>query len=158
MRKEIIIFLVMLCILFVAGCAENGSSEEPAPSTPIEEPVEEAVEEAVEEVDNGEVTGEEEETVTVPESEQNETGAKAEIVDVEIRDYKYIPESLNVNVGQTVRWTNYDSVLHDVVGSGIESEYLRQGETFTYTFEQEGTYDYICTIHPWMEGEVIAEA
>ncbi|MDD3247206.1 MAG: cupredoxin family copper-binding protein [Methanosarcina sp.] len=150
MRKEIIIFLVMLGILFVAGCAENGGSEEPAPSTPVEEPVKE--------VDTGEVAGEEEETVTVPESEQNETGAKTEIVDVEIRDYKYIPESLNVNVGQTVRWTNYDSVLHDVVGSGIESEYLRQGETFTYTFEQEGTYDYICTIHPWMEGEVIAEA
>jgi len=139
----------MLGLLFVAGCAENGGSEEPAPSTPVEEPVEEG--------DTGEVAGEEE-TVTIPESEQNETGAKAEIVDVEIRDYKYIPESLNVNVGQTVRWTNYDSVLHDVVGSGIESEYLRQGETFTYTFEQEGTYDYICTIHPWMEGEVIAEA
>lgn len=153
MRKEILILLVMLGVLFVAGCAENGGSEEPAPSTPVEEPVEETVEE----VDNGEVAGGEE-TVTLPEAEQNETGKEAEIVDVEIRDYKYIPESLTVNVGQTVRWTNYDNVLHDVVGSGIESEYLEQGETFTYTFEQEGTYEYICTIHPWMEGEVIVEA
>jgi len=138
----------MFGVIFVAGCAENGDSEEPAPSTPVEEPVEE--------VDNGDVAGEEE-SVTVLESEQNETGAKAEIVDVEIRDYKYIPESLTINVGQTVRWTNYDTVVHDVVGSGIESEYLKQGEIFTYTFEQEGTYEYICTIHPWMEGEVIAE-
>lgn len=153
MRKEIIIFLVMLGMLFVAGCAENGGSEEPAPSTPVEVPVEDPVEEA----DNGEVVGGEE-TVTVPEVEQNETGAETEIIDVEIRDYKYIPDSLTVNVGQTVRWTNYDTVLHDVVGSGIESEYLKQGETFTYTFEQEGTYDYICTIHPWMEGEVIVGA
>jgi len=148
-RKEIIIFLVILGVLFVAGCAENGGQEDPAPSTPVEETVEEA--------DNGEVAGGEE-TVTVPEAEQNETGAGAEVIDVEIRDYKYIPESLTVNVGQTVRWTNYDTVLHDVVGSGIESEYLKQGETFTYTFEQEGTYEYICTIHPWMEGKVIAEA
>ncbi|WP_440948728.1 cupredoxin domain-containing protein [Methanosarcina sp. T3] len=149
MRKEIIIFTVMLGVLFVAGCAENGGSEEPVPPTPVEVPVEE--------VDNGEVAGEEE-NVTVPEAEQNETGAEAEIVDVEIRDFKYIPESLTVNVGQTVRWTNYDTALHDVVGSGIESEYLKQGETFTYTFEQEGTYDYICTLHPWMEGKVIVGA
>jgi plastocyanin len=148
-RKEIIIFLVILVVLFVAGCAENGESEGSAPSTPVEE--------TVEEVDNEEVAGGEE-TVTVPEAGQNETGAEAEIIDVEIRDYKYVPESLTVNVGQTVRWTNYDNVLHDVVGSGIESEYLKQGETFTYTFEQEGTYDYICTIHPWMEGKVIVEA
>ena len=148
MRKEIIIFLVMLGVIFVAGCAENGGSEEPAPSTPVEETVEEA--------DNEEVAGGEE-TVTVPEAEQNVTGTEAEIVDVEIRNYKYIPESLTVNVGQTVRWTNYDTVLHDVVGSGIESEYLQKGETFTYTFEEEGTYQYICTIHPWMKGEVITE-
>jgi len=157
-KKEIIIFLVMLGVLFVAGCAENEGSEESAPSTPVEDPVPSTpVEDPVEEADNGEVTGGEE-TVTVPETEQNETGVGAEIIDVEIRDYKYIPESLTINVGQTVRWTNYDTVLHDVVGSGIESEYLKQGETFTYTFEQEGTYDYICTIHPWMEGEVIVGA
>ncbi|WP_048066247.1 cupredoxin domain-containing protein [Methanosarcina acetivorans] len=148
MKKEIIIFLVILGMLFVAGCAENGGPEDPAPSTPVEE--------TVEEMDNGEVSGGEE-TVTVPEAEQNETGA-SEIIDVEIRDYKYIPDSLTVDVGQTVRWTNYDTVLHDVVGSGIESEYLKQGETFTYTFEQEGTYDYICTLHPSMEGKVIVGA
>jgi plastocyanin len=55
-------------------------------------------------------------------------------------------------------WTNNDTVLHDVVGSGIESDYLQKGEKFSYTFEEEGTYPYICTIHPWMEGEVIVEA
>jgi len=135
-RREIIIFLIIFGVLFAAGCAENGGSEEPVPSTPAEE------------VDN-EGAGGVEETVTEAESE---------IIDVEIRDYKYIPQNLTVKVGQTVRWTNNDTVLHDVVGSGIESEYLQKGETFTYTFEEEGTYQYICTIHPWMEGEVIVEA
>ena len=144
MRKKIIIFLIIFGVFFAAGCADNGDSEEPAPSTPVEE------------VNNGEIAGEEE-TVTIPEAGQDETGAETEIVDVEIRDYEYIPERLTIEVGQTVRWTNYDTVPHDVVGSGIESEYLQQGEIFTYTFDQEGTYEYICTIHPWMEGEVIAE-
>lgn len=129
MRKGIIIFLIVAGVFFAAGCAENGVPDEPAPSTPVEE------------ADNGEITEEE-----------------TEIVDVEIRDFEYVPQNLTVKVGQTVRWTNYDDVPHDVVGSGIESEYLQRGEIFTYTFEQEGTYDYICTIHPWMEGEVIVEA
>lgn len=135
MRKEIIIFLIIFGVLFVAGCAENGDSEEPTPSTPAKG------------VSAGEIEG----------TEGNVTAAENSIVDVEIRDYKYTPQNLTVKVGQTVRWTNKDTVLHDVVGSGIESEYLQKGETFTYTFEETGTYQYICTIHPWMEGEVIAE-
>ncbi|WP_229390311.1 cupredoxin family copper-binding protein [Methanosarcina sp. DH2] len=135
MKKEIIIFLIILGVLFAAGCAENGNSDEPSPSTPAEE------------VDNGEAAG----------TEETVTGAESEIIDIEIRDYKYIPQNLTVKVGQTVRWTNNDTVLHDVVGSSIESEYLQKGETFTYTFEEVGTYQYICTLHPWMEGEVIAE-
>ncbi|KKH50428.1 hypothetical protein EO93_07595 [Methanosarcina sp. 1.H.A.2.2] len=122
-------------MLFVAGCADNGVSEEPVPSTPVDR------------VDNEGAAGNEE---TVTEINSN-------IVDVEIRGYKYIPQNLTVKVGQTVRWTNNDTVLHDVVGSGIKSEYLQKGETFTYTFEEEGTYEYICKIHPWMAGEVIAE-
>ena len=135
MRKEIIIFLIIFGVLFVAGCAENGDLEEPAPSTPVEG------------VSAGEIEG----------TEESLTAAENSIVDVEIRDYKYTPQNLTVKVGQTVRWTNKDTVLHDVVGSGIESEYLQKGETFTYTFEEAGTYQYMCTIHPWMEGEVIAE-
>jgi plastocyanin len=134
-RKEIIIFLMILGMFFVAGCADNGASEEPVPSTPSGG------------VDNEGIAG----------TGEPLTGAAAEIVDVEIRGYKYIPQNLTVKVGQTVRWTNNDTVLHDVVGSGIESEYLQKGEAFTYTFEEVGTYQYICTVHPWMEGEVIAE-
>jgi plastocyanin len=134
--RKAIIFLIILGMFFAAGCAENGNSDEPSPSAPAEE------------VDNGEVAG----------TEEAATGAESGIVNIEIRNYKYTPQNVTVKVGQTVRWTNNDTVLHDVVGSGIESEYLQKGETFIYTFEEEGTYQYICTIHPWMEGEVIVEA
>jgi plastocyanin len=135
-KREIIIFLIIIGIFFAAGCAQKGGSEKPTSSTPAEE------------VDNGGVT----------ETEEAVTGVKPEIINVEIRDYKYIPQNVTVKVGQTVRWTNNDTVLHDVVGSGIKSDYLQKGERFTYTFKEEGTYQYICTIHPWMEGEVIVEA
>lgn len=134
-KKEIIIFLIILGVFFAAGCVDNRDSDEPAPSIPLEE------------VDNGGATG----------TEETGTGTGSDIVNVEIRNYKYIPQNITIKVGQTVMWTNNDTVLHDVVGSGIESDYLQKGEKFTYTFEEEGTYPYICTIHPWMKGEVIVE-
>ncbi|MCD4822153.1 MAG: hypothetical protein K8R11_08830, partial [Methanococcoides sp.] len=40
----------------------------------------------------------------------------------------------------------------------FDSGTLAKGESFIMTFEEAGTYDYICTIHPWMEGTVIVEA
>jgi plastocyanin len=61
-----------------------------------------------------------------------------------IRDFKYIPHNLTVKVEQTVRWTNYGSASHDVVGSGIKSEYLEKEKTFSYTFEKGGTYQLLC--------------
>lgn len=136
MRKEIIIFLVILGVFFAVGCVDKGDSDEPVPSTPVEE------------VNNGGGAG----------TEETVTGSGSQIIDVEIKNYKYIPQNVTVKIGQTVRWTNNDTVLHDVVGSGIESDYLQRGEKFTYTFEEEGTYQYICTLHPWMEGEVIVGA
>ncbi len=27
--------------------------------------------------------------------------------------------------------------------------------SFTVTFEQQGTYDYFCALHPWMTGQVV---
>lgn len=134
MRKKLIIFLIILGVFFAAGCVEKGGSEEPVPSTPVEE------------VDNGGAAG----------NEETVTGIN--IVNVEIRNYKFVPQNITVKAGQTVRWTNNDTVLHNVIASGIESDYLQKGEKFTYTFEEEGTYQYKCTAHPWMEGEVIVEA
>lgn len=135
MRKEIIIFLIILGVFFAVGCVQKEGSGEPSPSTPAEE------------VDNGGGAG----------AEQTAAEAGSGIGNVVIRNYKFEPQNLTVKVGQTVRWTNNDTVLHDVVGSGIESNYLQKGEAFTYTFEEEGTYPYKCTVHPWMEGEVIVE-
>lgn len=139
MKKAIIVFLIVVGVIFAAGCTDNGKPGAPA-ATPAEE-----------------VKGVVKENVTGSEAGQNDTAAETKVIDVEIRDFKYSPQNLTVKVGQIVRWTNYDSARHDVVGSGIKSEYLEKGETFSYTFEKEGTYQYICSLHPWMEGEVIAQ-
>ncbi|HKG32049.1 MAG TPA: plastocyanin/azurin family copper-binding protein [Nitrososphaeraceae archaeon] len=41
--------------------------------------------------------------------------------------------------------------------NGLEGEYPGSGNTFTVKFEKQGTYDYLCILHPWMTGSVIVK-
>ena len=76
----------------------------------------------------------------------------------------YVPSSITINPGKQVTWVNEDSAFHSVT-SGFydaptnlfDSGYLDPFESFTVTFEESGTYDYFCTLHPWMDGQVIVE-
>jgi plastocyanin len=80
---------------------------------------------------------------------------------VEIKNFAFGPTPLTVSVGTTVTWTNNDTTTHTVTSTSgptsFDSGNLAQGSTFSYTFNQTGTYDYICTIHPDMHGRVIVQ-
>jgi amicyanin len=89
-----------------------------------------------------------------PEVEQ-EREYETKTVHVSIVGYAYSPSQIIINKGDRVVWTNQDSVRHDVNGDGIESPLLSKGETFSYTFSEAGTYNYICTPHPYMKGTII---
>ena len=67
------------------------------------------------------------------------------------------PEKIRVNLGDTVTWTNDDSAVHTVtnIDEIFDSAIMKPGDIFTYTFEKGGTFDYVCTLHPWMTGRVI---
>jgi plastocyanin len=74
------------------------------------------------------------------------------------------PLILNVPVGATVTWKNLDSTLHTVTsgssesgksGTIFDSSYLTGGKTFQHTFSSAGTFDYFCTLHPYMKGQVV---
>jgi plastocyanin len=70
------------------------------------------------------------------------------------------PAEVTVGVGDTVTWTNDDSVPHDVTADSFSSGEpggMSPGDTFEHTFEEAGTFDYVCTVHPGMEGTVVVE-
>jgi plastocyanin len=71
----------------------------------------------------------------------------------------YAPDNITVVIGvnNTVVWTNNDNEPHTVTASdgSFDSGNMNPGATFTYTFTKPGTYRYICTYHPWMQGYVI---
>jgi plastocyanin len=41
--------------------------------------------------------------------------------------------------------------------NGLEEGYPGSGNTFTVKFEKQGTYDYLCILHPWMTGSVVVK-
>jgi len=82
--------------------------------------------------------------------------APAATADVRIVNFAFTPAALTVKVGTTVAWTNKDATAHTVnfMTGGINSNVLNPNDRFTHTFTTPGTYDYICSIHPFMHGSV----
>jgi plastocyanin len=71
-----------------------------------------------------------------------------------VSDMAFTPDRLTVEAGSTVSWVFDDDMPHNVVGDGFASEVMQTG-TFTSTFTDPGTYPYVCTLHPVMEGAVV---
>jgi len=76
---------------------------------------------------------------------------------VTIQGFAFMPQTLKIKTGTTVTWTNNDTAPHDIKSTLFLSPRLSQGQTFQYTFDQVGTYDYSCGIHPSMKGQIIVQ-
>ena len=151
--KKIIIFgligIVVLASLGIAFSNLNEDTLEPEP-----EPKPESSSETVEDFFESEsfIKGD----VIMP-TKVSRPGCEEE-------DRCYIPSQIVINIGEQVTWVNEDSAFHSVT-SGFydaptdlfDSGYMDPFESYTLTFDEAGTYDYFCTLHPWMEGQVIVE-
>lgn len=84
-------------------------------------------------------------------------GATAETV--EIADFAFAPAELTVSTGTPVTWTNADGVAHSIRAEdgSFESPDFDQGGTFSFVFNEPGTYAYVCGIHDSMRGTVVVE-
>jgi len=82
----------------------------------------------------------------------------------EQNDRCYIPSLIVIEKGKQVTWVNEDSAFHSVTSGFYDSPtdlfdsgHLDPFESYTLTFDEVGTYDYFCTLHPWMKGQVIVK-
>jgi plastocyanin len=77
-----------------------------------------------------------------------------------IDNFTFAPTPLNVKVGTTVTWLNHDDIPHSIVCPDLKlkSHPLDTDDSFACKFDQVGTYDYICGLHPHMHGQVVVEA
>ncbi len=76
---------------------------------------------------------------------------------VEIVEFAFGPDMLTVPLGTTVTWTNNEiGVPHTTTADdgAWDSGTMAEGDTFSHTFTEEGTFTYFCSIHPSMTATV----
>lgn len=77
-------------------------------------------------------------------------------MDIAMKDLAYHPAKVSVHAGDTVTWTNDDSVDHTATaerGADFDSGTLSPGEKFDWK-ATAGKIAYHCTIHPDMTGTI----
>ena len=82
-------------------------------------------------------------------------------IHVDIVKFKFVPQQLVVNVGDTVIWRNrekrqYHSIWFKDAGDE-EPDYFFPDETYQRTFNHTGTFNYLCGPHPKMIGSVLVQ-
>ncbi len=138
LKKTIMILVIVLAAFFAIGCTQDVGE----PTVEEELPTEDT--EVLEE--NSQPADDTEESAGV-------------VVEVAIENFAFNPATVEISVGDTVMWTNFDSAPHTATGNEgeFDSGTLQTDQSFSFTFEEAGDFDYICTIHPSMEGVVVVE-
>jgi plastocyanin len=83
----------------------------------------------------------------------------AEDATVKIDNFTFAPARLTVETGTTVTWRNEDDIPHRVASATLlfKSRALDTDDSFSFTFNEAGTYKYFCSLHPRMTGMIVVE-
>ena len=79
---------------------------------------------------------------------------------VSLQGFAFSPSTLTIKKGDTVTWTNLDSIEHTVTsdsGNELDSALLSKGQAYSHTFDTAGTFGYYCIRHPNMKAKIIVE-
>ena len=144
MRKELLIVLLLVgAIVAASGCTTNTTkTTNPAPvqvnnTTIINNP-------APVQANN----------TTIINNPAPVNNPNPQTYTVNIQNNAFNPSSVQIPVGSTVKWINLDPIQHEPKGIVFDSGPLSQNGVFEYTFNQTGTYNYVCAIHPSMKGTI----
>jgi len=82
----------------------------------------------------------------------------AQAPDGHIANYAFVPDTFQIAAGSTLTIINDDNDMHTISSPGnFDSGPLYQGDTWSYTFDTPGTYNFSCIPHPWMTGRIIVQ-
>ena len=79
---------------------------------------------------------------------------------VSIANFAFAPTEITIAPGESVIWTNDDGAPHGLEfdDNAPGTNLLLPGASFSRRFDQPGTYDYNCSVHPYMTGRVVVRA
>ncbi len=83
---------------------------------------------------------------------EQESPARPPAVEIDMVDLRFEPRALTIDRGETVTFRNRGKVTHNAKGKGFFSRVVEPGDTYRHRFDRAGTYEYVCTFHPGMEG------
>ena len=74
--------------------------------------------------------------------------------EVAITKFAFAPKEITIAPGTRVTWTNRDETPHTVTATdkSFASKGMDTGDRFEHTFDREGDFAYLCTVHPFMTG------
>jgi len=118
---------------FPVGC--GGSSSPPAASTPQPKPSSSS------------------QSAPKPAAGKPALGASK----LRIKDFTFLPPTVTVKAGATVRWTNVDGTNHTVTADkgGFDLGNLEKGASKSVRLTKPGVYAYHCNYHPSMHGRIV---
>jgi len=104
----------------------------------------------------------EESSNKAPAKQETTAPGAAKTETVAMKEIQFQPAEVTVAKGATVKWTNDDSVGHDVTKksgpgprfSSGDAGGLQSGDSFQQKFDTPGAVQYVCTVHPNMKGTV----
>jgi plastocyanin len=79
---------------------------------------------------------------------------------VSIANFEFAPAQITIAPGESVIWTNDDGAPHGLEfdDNAPGTNLLLPGASFSRRFDRPGTYDYNCSVHPYMTGRVVVRA
>ena len=95
----------------------------------------------------------------VPETQVAAQEIPADAIHVRIVNLAFDPAEVTIPTGTAVAWFNDDYVPHTLTSTdgAFDSGIFAPGATFSWAFDQPGSFPYVCQLHPQMQGTVIAE-
>lgn len=136
----VLLVAIGLVAFGVSGCGDDDGGEGDAGSATVTE-----------------ATTESEDTATGEAGDDSApSGDAVRSAKVEIEDFAYDPDPVTIEEGGKAIWINRDSAPHTATAEdgSFDTGTLEEGKLGSATFKESGTYAYICTIHPEMEGTV----
>jgi plastocyanin len=78
---------------------------------------------------------------------------------VTIDSFAFKPPVVTVKRGETIEWRNDDPVPHTATSkaAGLDSGSIAPGATYRFVAKKKGRFDYLCTFHPIMKGEIVVK-
>jgi plastocyanin len=86
------------------------------------------------------------------------TAVATDSAGVSIADFMFTAAEVHINVGGSVTWTNDDDQQHTATSSGnFDAGAVQPGQSSTVEFPTAGTFNYVCSFHPFMHGTVVVD-